>query len=440
MADRFFPNEMPTFVAESTVSTRTAGGDSLTNLLSLPYKSLSDHLKSAALALKETVVRETWGLSGKRVQDYTLYTGALGTAYLVFKAYQVTKNDNDLKLCSDIVKACDSASKDSGRVTFICGRAGVYALGAVIAKHSGDTSLQQRYLEKFKEIRFPSDLPHELLYGRAGFLWACSFLNKHIGKDTISTAHIRAVVDEIIESGKRLAGKGRCPLMYEWHGKKYWGAAHGLAGIIHVLMDTELKPDEVEYVKGTLRYMIKNRFPGGNYPSSEGSESDRLVHWCHGAPGITLTLVKAAEVLHVALLFFPLQIAWKRIAVSENPYLYNAVNQQVFGDKEFLQAALDAGEVVWKRGLLKRVGICHGISGNAYVFLSLYRLTGNVEYLYRAKAFASFLSDRAEKLISQGKMQGGDRPYSLFEGIGGMAHLFLDMVKASEARFPAYEI
>ena len=62
--------------------------------------------------------------------------------------------------------------------------------------------------------------------------------------------------------------------------------------------------------------------------------------------------------------------------------MYNVLNQQVFGDKEFLQAAVDAGEVVWKRGLLKRVGICHGISGNAYVFLSLYRLTGNVEHLY----------------------------------------------------------
>lgn len=101
---------------------------------------------------------------------------------------------------------------------------------------------------------------------------------------------------------------------------------------------------------------------------------------------------------------------------------------------------MDAGEVVWKRGLLKRVGICHGISGNAYVFLSLYRLTGKVEYLYRAKAFASFLSDRAQKLISERKMHGGDRPYSLFEGIGGMAYLFLDMGEPSEARFPAYEI
>lgn len=101
---------------------------------------------------------------------------------------------------------------------------------------------------------------------------------------------------------------------------------------------------------------------------------------------------------------------------------------------------MDAGEVVWNRGLLKRVGICHGISGNTYVFLSLYRLTSNVEYLYRAKAFACFLLDRAQKLISEGKMDGGDRPYSLFEGIGGMAYLFLDMTEPSDARFPAYEL
>uniref|UniRef100_A0A2C9W6I8 LanC-like protein GCR2 n=1 Tax=Manihot esculenta TaxID=3983 RepID=A0A2C9W6I8_MANES len=294
------------------------------------------------------------------------------------------------------------------RVTFICGRAGVCALGAVVAKHAGDERLLDSYLTQFKEkIKLPSDLPYELLYGRAGFLWACSFLNKHIGKETISAGRMRAVVDEIIKGGKRLAHRDKCSLMYEWHGKKYWGAAHGMAGIMHVLMDMELKPNEVEDVKGTLRYMIKNRFPSGNYPSSEGSESDRLVHWCHGAPGVALTLVKAAE---------------------------------VFGDQEFLQAAMDAAEVVWNRGLLKRVGICHGISGNTYVFLSLYRLTGNVQYLYRAKAFACFLHEKAQKLISEGKMHGGDRPCSLFEGVGGMAYLFFDMIDPSEARFPAYEL
>lgn len=172
------------------------------------------------------------------------------------------------------------------------------------------------------QIELPKDLPNELLYGRAGFLWACSFLNKNIGRETISPTQIvrnftnfnhvcflimngslflrnffmqRAVVAEVIKSGRKM-GKGKCPLMYEWHGKRYWGAAHGLAGIMHVLMDMELKADEVEDVKATLHYMIRNRFPSGNYPSSEGSESDRLVHWCHGAPGVALTLIKAAKV------------------------------------------------------------------------------------------------------------------------------------------------
>uniref|UniRef100_A0A2P2IMH8 LanC-like protein GCR2 n=1 Tax=Rhizophora mucronata TaxID=61149 RepID=A0A2P2IMH8_RHIMU len=409
MADRYFPNDMPDYdvapSADKTVSERSK--DSLAKLLSLPCNVLSERFMRSAMGLKDTVLRETWGLRRKRVQDYTLYTGALGTAYLLFKAYQVTKNERDLNLCSEIVKACDSASWDSSCVTFICGRAGVCALGAVIAKHAGDERLLDHFLAQFKEIILPKDLPHELLYGRAGFLWTCSFLNHHLGKEIIPSTCRRAVVDEIINAGRRMAHKGRCPLMYEWHGKKYWGAAHGLAGIMHVLMDMELKPDEVEDVKGTLRYMIKNCFPSGNYPSSEGSESDRLVHWCHGAPGVALTLVKAAE---------------------------------VFGDADFLQAAVDAGKVVWERGLLKRVGICHGMSGNAYVFLALYRLTGNPVYLHRAKAFACFLHDRAQKLISEGKMHGGDRPYSLFEGVGGMAHLFLDMIDPSQARFPGYEL
>ncbi|XP_027339773.1 lanC-like protein GCR2 [Abrus precatorius] len=405
MGDRFFPNDMPRFVAESTEQASTT--DSLSTLLSLSYQTLSAKFQEAAFHLKQSVVRETWGSSGKRVKDYTLYTGALGTAYLVFKAYQVTKDGNDLFLCSEIVKACDSASEKSGRVTFLCGRAGVCALGAVIAKHAGDERLLDYYLRQFEEIVIPRDSPYELLYGRAGYLWACSFLNKHIGNDTVPSTHMRSVVDEVITAGRQLAHKGRCPLMYEWHGKKYWGAAHGLAGIMHVLMDMELKPHEVEDVKGTLRYMIKNRFPSGNYLSSEGSVSDRLVHWCHGAPGVALTLVKAAE---------------------------------VFGDTEFLQAAEDAGEVVWNRGLLKRVGMSHGISGNTYVFLSLYRLTGKMEYLYKAKAFACFLLDRAQKLISEGKMHGGDRPYSLFEGLGGMACTCLDMIHPQMAKFPGYEL
>jgi hypothetical protein len=135
MADLFFPNVMPDFVAESTVISAEAQ-DSLMELLSMPYHSLSERFKRAALDLKETVpilfvsvpfalslffayqvyvvlfqiVMETWGMTGQHVRDFTLYCGTLGTAFLLFKAYLVTSNKNDLALCSQIVKACDSAS------------------------------------------------------------------------------------------------------------------------------------------------------------------------------------------------------------------------------------------------------------------------------------------------------------------------------------------
>ncbi|XP_057453061.1 lanC-like protein GCL2 [Lotus japonicus] len=371
---------------------------------------LSEYFKRAAHELKLTIVAQTFGLSGElevEVKDYTLYSGLLGTAFLLFKSYQVTGNAADLVHCSQIVKACDNASLRSRDVTFLSGRAGVCALGAVAALHSGNERLMEYYMLQFQKIEVPNDYADDLKIGRAGFLWACLFLNKHIGQDTIPYQYTARFVDEIIKNGRALGRKGVCPLMFESLGEKYWGASHGLAGIMHVLMDMKLKPDELEDVKGTLKYMIRNRLPSGNYPISEVDRNDVLLNWCHGAPGIVITLVKAAK---------------------------------VFGDKEFLDAAMQAAKVVWEQGLHKRVGICHGISGNAYVFLSLYQHTGDVEYLAMARCFTCSLLDRAHKEIPRGEMHGGDQPYSLFDGIGGLAYLLLDMVDPTQSKFPAYEL
>lgn len=58
---------------------------------------------------------------------------------------------------------------------------------------------------------------------------------------------------------------------------------------------------------------------------------------------------------------------------------------QAFGVQQYLDAAVESGEVVWRRGLLRKgYGLCHGVSGNGYCFLQLHRLTGRPEYLHRA--------------------------------------------------------
>jgi len=43
--------------------------------------------------------------------------------------------------------------------------------------------------------------------------------------------------------------RSRCPLLYEWHGKRYYGAAHGLAGIYSLLLQARdcLTQQELRY-------------------------------------------------------------------------------------------------------------------------------------------------------------------------------------------------
>lgn len=62
MAERYFTNEMPKFIPENNLSSSSSSAvvastsqDSVAKLLSLPYNTLVDKLKTAALHLKQLV-------------------------------------------------------------------------------------------------------------------------------------------------------------------------------------------------------------------------------------------------------------------------------------------------------------------------------------------------------------------------------------------------
>jgi hypothetical protein len=59
-------------------------------------------------------VHETLEKQRRAAGDFTLYTGALGTALLLFRAYSVTGHRADLATCAEIVAACDAASALAG--------------------------------------------------------------------------------------------------------------------------------------------------------------------------------------------------------------------------------------------------------------------------------------------------------------------------------------
>jgi hypothetical protein len=122
---------------------------------------------------------------------------------------------------------------------------------------------------------------------------------------------------------------------------------------------------------------------------------------------------------------------------------------EVLGDEKYLiMAEQIATNVICRRGLLKKgVGLCHGISSNAYCFLALYRgrrlaeqrsgeetSTKRNEWLRWAHHFASFGVDNINDLFWI-----PDHPHSLYEGAAGLIMLLHDLKDPDHSHFPCFE-
>ncbi|XP_054287016.1 glutathione S-transferase LANCL1 isoform X2 [Macrosteles quadrilineatus] len=368
-------------------------------------KTLLSKIEKAANQFTETVNKE-----GDRTSDFSVYTGLGGIALLNLLISQCFDDSRALAKAEDQLRRAPQKIHKN-RATFLQD-SGPVAISAVIAHHLGKSSEAKKLTSKLTSalddvIASNPEMPDECLYGRVGYLYSLMFVRKHLGPQSVDINAIKKVVGVVLSSGKARASliRSKAPLAYQWHGKNYYGAAHGTAGILYLLLQSGVlsSQDKAELIRPTLDSLIGERLPSGNFPSSQGSRSDRLVQWCHGAPGFADLLATAYK---------------------------------EFGDDRYRNLALEAGEVVWKRGLCtKGYSICHGVSGNAYTFLQLYQLTGDVKHLYRAGCFADWCLS-----LPKHEQMKPDRPFSLFEGLAGVAYFLNDIQEPSKAGFPAYTL
>nr|XP_018902618.1 PREDICTED: lanC-like protein 1 isoform X1 [Bemisia tabaci]XP_018902619.1 PREDICTED: lanC-like protein 1 isoform X1 [Bemisia tabaci] len=361
-----------------------------------------------------TKIRDMLGHIGMYLKDSdrsdgSLYSGAVGIA-LMFQRLAMHFNDkNMLQKAADLVSnALPLAHRKY--ISYLIGAPGVYATAAVLSYQNHDTKSMNQFVKKVLELsdKLNGDVPDEILYGRSGYLHSLLFLRHRIGNDIIDGAIVRQVVSKILSSGQELARRDswKCPLMYEWHDSYYLGAAHGLAGIMYTLLlarEFLSEPELNSLVRPTVDFLLQRRHPSTNLASSIGSNSDKLVQWCHGAPG-------AVQLFSLAY--------------------------QVFGHEKYRVAALECGEVTWERGILRKgYNLCHGVAGNGYTFLNLYQLTKDPKYLYRAGVFADWCltHDQNQAFVPS-------RPFSLYEGIAGVIFFLVDVQDPLKAKFPAYEL
>ncbi|XP_069125647.1 lanC-like protein 3 [Argopecten irradians] len=369
--------------------------------------------------------------------DGGLYVGNAGVAYMFYYLSNCElfahRRDDFLEQGMMYGKAAMDYVERRGDppCSFILGSAGTIAVNSLLYHIAGNESRSRKIAEKFASLadcarpiafyRYGSD---ELLIGRAGYLSGVLALYQKLGYKVVSEDVIRQLCTVTVESGRHYSyshkpksPKGvQSPLMYAYHGTEYLGAAHGLSGILQMLLsfpefylceDNKPAVDDVHKAVDfilSLEQSNHNYAPAMDEVGNPRPEGEDLVHWCHGAPGVVYLFARAYK---------------------------------VWGDEKYLHACARCAELTWEKGLLKKgPGICHGVAGSGYVFLLLYRLTGDKKYLYWALKFAEFMF--TEEFKKRARVP--DTPYSLYEGWAGTVLFFVDLLQPDQAEFPLFNV
>ena len=349
-------------------------------------------------------------------EERNVYTGSGGLAMLYFHLSN-TYAQSDI-ICKKYLEKSLAMVQHSlkemplKKIAFLHGPAGLYSIGAVVQKKLKHVAESQKFVQLlvglFENLVKKKQHPSEILYGHAGYLHSLLFVNRFIPY-AINESVIRDVVSLILEVGK--TGKVTItdsPLVYSWHSKHYMGGAHGMAGIATQLLQIDLDShsDLRKLLVPLIQYILSVQKKSGNFPSSlESSHRDLLVQFCHGSPGVIPMLCLSGP------------------------------TAQKLPVERLLECTDSAAEDVWTRGLLtKGHGLCHGVSGNAYAFLSLFRHTQDLKYLRQARAFAEWIMEREDTAGN------ADCPFSLFEGLAGQIYFLADMIDPMKSAFPCYEL
>ena len=128
---------------------------------------------------------------------------------------------------------------------------------------SGDASKSKECVTKLRHLVssgvMSDDMCHEVLYGRAGCLYALLYVGSLVPEAARDTQKlVEQLVDLLLEAGHRQAQAeaSPCPLSFTWHGKHYLGAAHGLAGILTVLLQVHATQLALHSVQFSLFYTL----------------------------------------------------------------------------------------------------------------------------------------------------------------------------------------
>ena len=383
---------------------------------------------------------------GKNKTSTSFYTGTGGNIYLYWRQYLFHKKSPEylkkfqhaLETNLNIIKNC---GKNKTTNSFFMGDSGIYLFCCIFGIETKKNDYFIKYFNELidlKNLVGEVQLELELLYGIPGYLYSLLVLKKYLSsvKQTISFPKEEKVLDAIIQDIFAIIIDKGIENMINYNCNKcllypfplddddpyfYLGAAHGLIGILYILLSTikfypkllEYENNKIKMQFGNLEKLFKTNLnyiknlqiqSTGNFPDDIfGKDIGDKNYFCHGCIGAVFLFLLADE-------FFP--------------------------SEDFKSVAQKCKISLWERGLLyKGNGICHGMSGICYALMKLYKFTKDELYLKYLFGIAyGTIDPKVQSLVSeyvdpQRKAKGiPDSPYSLMEGDGGLLIMYYDLI------------
>jgi len=281
---------------------------------------------------------------------------------------------------------------------------------AHISHAKGDTLALPTQIEQFiVASRNSSDDP-ELAFGNSGILLGGAQLydlaNYSAKIDTSPLAdYLTAVANDIWHQMEAQANLNNQPKL------RHLGMAHGWAGIIYaqLVIRQTLGLKLPLSLKNRLDQLAEFAEPLGrgvawigtiNHPDQQAATPAYSPGWCSGTSGYV--------------------------------YLWTIAHRS-FGDIKYLQLAEKSAWHVWEHPD-RHTHLCCGMAGRTFALLRVYKHTGNIEWLDRARQLTQYIGDEM-----QNNFAWEDRSLGLFWGALGPALLSLELEQPELAVMPLFE-
>jgi len=344
-----------------------------------------------------------------------LYLGTSGVAIFLAELHSVTRHEDARRCAIGAMRQALSRLEqvaESIRASLYTGWAGIALAAACVGRLAAEPELLEisaRLMQR--AARSADSMPEcDLLAGKAGTLAAALAVRSLVGDDSLLAPALK-LGDALLEAAEY--GHGGCswPSASSRSRQNLTGFAHGAAGIGFALLELFHVTGRAEYRKSAEWAFDYERFcfdpAAGNWPdfrlngrSMRRSRWGFSIGWCHGAPGIALSRLRAYQLLNAA--------TYRAEALTALATTLTAARRQ-----------LDSPAAGYS--------LCHGLYGLASVLLHGARVLGPdfAEGIETARqVFAATLREDSLDAVE-------DRP-SLMLGMAGIGHFCLQLHRAAD--------